>query len=225
MINGLFSFIHTVFQALGPWGVFVLGFAQEIIPPIPSTLVTVSAGFVFLAGDALGWASFLKLFLYVGLPIAAGLTLGSLVVYGVVYWGGKPLIDRYGKYTGLSWSDVEKMQSYMRGHVWDDVVFFAARSFPLMPSIAINVFSGLVRWPVGKFVAYTFFGTIIRSMWSGFIGWEFAHVYQTYVQQYAVTVENVQNAIFLAVVVAVGVYLYRRKKRKAAGQMPQEKVL
>lgn len=222
MIEWLLSYIQTVFLTLGPWGVFILAVVQELIPPIPSTLVTVSAGFVFLAGDPMSWASIVKLFLYVGLPIAGGLTLGSLAIYGLVYWGGKPLLDTYGKYMGLSWGDIEKLQSYMRGHVWDDFVFFAARSFPLIPSLAINVFGGLVRWPLWKFITYTFFGTIIRSMWSGFIGWEFANVYQTYVQTYAVTVENIQNGVLVVAVVIVGGYLYYRKKKNTSAQNAPE---
>ncbi|GMU73907.1 MAG: hypothetical protein AMXMBFR44_1060 [Candidatus Campbellbacteria bacterium] len=216
MIESLLSYIQTIFLSLGPWGVLLLAFVQEIVPPIPSTLVTVSAGFVFLAGEAFSWAAFLKMFLYVGLPIAVGLTLGSLIIYGVVYWGGKPLVLRYGRYAGLSWEDVEKIQSYMRGHAWDDVVFFLARSFPLMPSVAINVFSGLVRWPLGKFALYTFFGTIIRSMWSGFLGWEFAHIYQ----RYATVIENTQNIVFLIVLIAVGAYLYHRKRRARLVETP-----
>lgn len=210
MFDTIIVFAQSLFLSLGPWGVFALGFFQEIIPPIPSTLVTVSAGFFFLEGSALSWASFVKLFLYVGLPIAGGLSLGSLVIYGIVYWGGKPLVTQYGKYMGVSWSDIEKMHSYMEGHTWDDVLLFAARSFPLMPSIAINIFCGLVRWPLWSFFLHTFFGTIIRSMWSGFIGWQFGNLYQNY----SSAVEGTQNSILIIVVLAVGVFLYYRKRRK-----------
>lgn len=210
MLDSLLSFAQALFVSVGPWGVLALGFLQEVIPPIPSTLVTVSAGFFFLEGTALSWAAFLKLFLYVGLPIAVGLSFGSLIIYGIVYWGGKPIVVKYGKYMGVSWNEIEKMQLYMEGHTWDDVLLFAARAFPLMPSIAINVFCGLVRWRPVPFFLHTFFGTIIRSMWSGFIGWQFGNFYLGY----STVVEGTQNIILVACALALVVFLYYHKKKK-----------
>ena len=210
MLTALLAFAQNLFISIGPWGVLVLGFLQEVIPPIPSTLVTVSAGFFFLEGTALSWAAFFKLFLYVGLPIATGLSLGSLIIYGVVYWGGKPIVVKYGKFLGVSWDEVEKMRVYMEGHTWDDVLLFAARSFPLMPSVAINVFCGLVRWRPVPFFLHTFFGTIIRSMWSGFIGWQFGNFYLGY----STVVEGAQNIILVIFALALIVFLYYHKKKK-----------
>jgi membrane protein DedA with SNARE-associated domain len=210
MITWLVSYMQATFTMMGPWGVLLLSFIQEIIPPIPSTLVMASAGFVFLENDALGLSTVWKLFLYIGLPISLGLTIGAMIIYGLVYWGGKPLVDRYGRYTGVSWEEIEKVRTYLRGHVWDDVLFFFARVFPLIPSIALNIFAGLVRWSAIRFAVYTFLGTIIRSMLMGFLGWEFAQVYN----RYAVYLDTMQNTIFLLVVVAVGLYLYYRKKER-----------
>ena len=210
MLDSLLSFAQVLFVSVGPWGVLALGFLQEVIPPIPSTLVTVSAGFFFLEGTALSWAAFLKLFLYVGLPIAVGLSLGSLIIYGIVYWGGKPIVVKYGKYVGVSWNEIEKMQLYMEGHTWDDVLLFTARAFPLMPSIAINVFCGLVRWRPIPFFLHTFFGTIVRSMWSGFIGWQFGNLYLGY----STVVEGTQNIILVVCALALVVFLYYHKKKK-----------
>ncbi|QQR82391.1 VTT domain-containing protein [Candidatus Campbellbacteria bacterium] len=210
MLGDLILFAQSLFLSIGPWGVFVLGFLQEVIPPIPSTLVTVSAGFFFLEGAPFSWAAFLRLFLYIGLPIAVGLSLGSLIIYGIVYWGGKPIVLKYGVYMGISWDEVEKMRVYMEGHTWDDVLLFAARSFPLMPSIAINVFCGLVRWRPVPFFLHTFFGTIIRSMWSGFIGWQFGNFYL----KYSTMVEGAQNSILVIGVLVCGAFLYYHKKKK-----------
>ena len=213
MIETIITSVQTTFLAGGVLGVFALAFLQEIIPPIPSTLVAVTAGFIFVSGMPISAAGFLKLFWLVGLPIAGGLTLGALIVYGVVYWGGRPLVERWGGKFGVSWSDIEKMQGYMKGHKRDDVIMFSARAFPLIPSLAINVFSGIVRWPPVSFALHTFFGTIIRAMWSGFIGWQFATVYE----RYASVVENINNAVVIGLVLAgIGFLVWRRRKTARA---------
>lgn len=216
MIETLIAYAHIVFETLGPWGVLLFAFVQEIIPPIPSTLVTVSAGFVFLAGVPFSVAGFLKLCVFVVLPIAAGLTIGSVCIYYLVQWGGKPIIDRFGRYMGVTWRDIEKIESYMHGRRWDDAVFFAARTFPLIPSVALNVFAGLVRWPLQKFVFYTFTGTMIRSFWSGLIGWQFAHVYERYVPIF----DRVQDTIFIVCIAALVVFLFIHK-RAQKNETPQ----
>ncbi|MEK7606188.1 MAG: VTT domain-containing protein [Patescibacteria group bacterium] len=218
MLETLIASVQTTFLAFGPWGVFGLAFLQEIIPPIPSTLVTVTAGFVFLEGASLSFASLLKLFWMVGLPIAAGLTLGATIVYGVVYLGGRPIVEKWGSKIGFSWNDIEKLQGYMKGHRTDEVILFAARSFPLMPSLAINIFCGIVRWPLGSFLFHTFFGSIIRALWSGFVGWQFASIYH----RYATVVEHINNIVLILLVVSVAGFLWWRRKKAANVILPTE---
>lgn len=221
MFTELFHGIQAALFAMGSVGVFTLALVQELIPPIPSTLVTVSAGFVFLSGDHMSWAAFMKLFWVVGLPVASGLTLGALAVYGLVYWGGRPLVEKWGGKVGLSWTDVEKVQSYMKGHKSDDVILFAARSFPLMPSLAINVFCGIVRWPPISFILHTFFGTVIRAMWSGFVGWQFASLYH----RYAAVVEQTQNIIMGVIVLGVMGFLYWRWQKAPRATLEKETLI
>lgn len=215
MISGILGFIQGIMLSVGVPGVLFLAFIQELIPPIPSTLVVVSAGFIFLGDVAVSFESLMRLFWTVGLPVAVGLTLGSVIIYGLVYWGGRPFVDRYGKYLGVAWADIEGFQQHMRGHVMDDVLLFGARALPVVPSIAINVFCGIVRWSPVSFLLNTFFGTIIRAMWAGFIGWEFRALYD----HYATIIENTQNTIFLVLLIAAGSFFYYRKhkQKKAAG--------
>ena len=213
MIETIIASIQATFLAGGVLGIFVLAFLQEIIPPIPSTLVAVTAGFIFVSGMPISLAGFAKLFWFVGLPIAGGLTLGALIVYGIVYWGGRPVVEKWGSKFGVSWDDIERLQGYMKGHRKDDVIMFGARAFPLIPSLAINVFSGIVRWPPVSFTLHTFFGTIIRAMWSGFIGWQFVAVYV----RYAHVVENINTSVIIVLIVAVvGFLIWRRHKTARA---------
>lgn len=211
MFESLFVWLQGIALAGGAKGVFFLAFLQEIIPPIPSTLVTVASGGLFLSGSAITLESFGRLIGLVALPIALGMTLGSIIIYGLVYWGGAPLIKRFGHLVGTSWDDIERLQGRLSGTVVDEVAFFALRSFPLTPSILLNVVCGLVRWNPISFIISTFFGTLIRATWSGFIGWQLGSA----LSSYSSFVERAHWAILIIFVVAViGFFGYRRYKAK-----------
>ncbi|MEK7579508.1 MAG: VTT domain-containing protein [Patescibacteria group bacterium] len=209
MLDSLITYLHTAALFAGPLGVFLLSFLQELIPPIPSTLVTLSVGFFFMGDAAITGASMWRLFLYVGLPVSVGLTLGSLMIYGIVYWGGRPVVERFGKYIGITLADIDRLNAYLTGRKYDDVLLFLARSFPLMPSSVLNIFCGLVRWSPVSFFWNTFIGTIIRSMWSGFIGWQVGVVYEAY----AARIESFQNILFILAIVAIALFVYIRRRK------------
>ncbi|MBP9771997.1 MAG: VTT domain-containing protein [Candidatus Pacebacteria bacterium] len=209
MIEHLITSIQVFALSWGAWGVFGLAFLQEIIPPIPSTLVTVASGFLFLEHAPITGASILKLFLMVGLPIAGGLTIGAMIVYGVVYAGGRPLVRRYGHLIGTSEEDIERLHTRMKGTTNDEAILFALRAFPLTPSILLNVFAGIVRWNPVSFVISTFFGTIIRAMWSGFIGWQLGAVYV----HYADFIEQGQTLVLIIAFGAFVWFFYRRRQK------------
>jgi uncharacterized membrane protein YdjX (TVP38/TMEM64 family) len=79
-----------------------------------------------------------------------GVTIGSLLIYTLAYYLGKELIDRLGKYLGVSWENIEKAQSKFEESRSDEVVLFILRALPVVPSIAINVFCGFVRYDLKK---------------------------------------------------------------------------
>lgn len=210
MIDQFVQIAEASASAYGALGVFALAIFQEIFPPLPSTLVAMVSGFLFLGGAEISGAAFWNLFVGVALPLSAGLTIGAMVIYGVVYALGRPAVERWGKYAGVSWADLEKLQSYMRRHVTDEWGLFIARALPLVPSVALNVFFGLVRWRPWMFATLTFFGTIIRALITGFIGWQVGNLYLAY----ASAIDRFQNIMLIAVVLVVALYLSRKKFRE-----------
>src|SRR5438477_612068 len=80
------------------------------------------------------------------IPAAAGITLGSLMVYGIAYWAGKPALDKWGKWLGLGWKDVEAIQKKFSEKSFDEWGLFILRCIPILPSVAISAFSGLIRY-------------------------------------------------------------------------------
>lgn len=191
----------------GALGAFLAAFTEEVIVPIPSALVMLSAGFFILGTQAVSGASLISLFTQVAIPIALGLTLGSLVTYGLAYRFGRPAIERWGKYFYVSWSDVEKLEKYLNRGWADEIVFFSLRLVPVIPSIVINIFSGLTRLPVLKYILLTFFGILIRAYAVSLLGWQIGGAFYKYSQYF-----NKLEDLGLIILLAILVFFWWRKK-------------
>ncbi|HXK39333.1 MAG TPA: VTT domain-containing protein [Candidatus Paceibacterota bacterium] len=211
----LISVLHSVTMAVGFPGVVFIAFLQEVFPPLPSSAIAMSLGFLLFAGMPLSAETLWSLFLHVGLPIAFGLTVGAVIIYSIVAWGGMALIDRWGKWIGITRADIEKLQGRLQGTVIDDVLLLVARSLPVVPSIAINIVAGLIRWKIIPFVVITFVGTIIRAMWAAAIGWQVGRAFE----QYASAIEQIHAWIIAALVLATALFLWHRRRKSRNATM------
>ncbi len=210
MINALILQLGAVIMEYGAVGVLFAAFSEEIIAPIPSSLVAMFAGFFLLPTEytwlqAVGAAS-----LKVAIPMSIGVTAGSLVIYAVAYFGGKPIIIRYGKWFGMSWTLIEKTeQKFIKGYA-DELILFAARALPLVPSVAVSSFCGLVRYPIKTFILLTLAGTFIRAMIMAMIGW---HVRDAYIS-YAEIISQIEKFVLIAIIIAFMVFVFLRLRQK-----------
>src|ERR1700739_677150 len=86
----LFVFVKSIVAATGSSGIAILmGFASAFIP-LPSELIMPFAGYLVFQGA-------MKL-VWVATAGAIGCNLGSLVAYEIGYYGGRPLVERYGRW-------------------------------------------------------------------------------------------------------------------------------
>lgn len=202
MLTQLIDFTQNLFQAGGAWGVFAASVVEEVIAPIPSALVMTGAGFSLLGDMVMGLPAFVALFLRVALPAALGVTLGSFLVYGLAYWLGKPFIEKWGGYFGVSWGAIEKAQIKFENGYADEIMVFGLRVVPIIPSVAINAFCGLMRVPVRSYVLYTFLGTVVRAMVLGFVGWQAQALYVVWAEK----IDHAEKYIEIGIVIAVIAY-------------------
>lgn len=209
--------IHTVIQLLekfvvplGGMGVFLAEVIEEIIVPIPSAAILLGSGFIFLKG-AISWAFISTLMFTIVLPATAGLTLGSLVIYGLAYKGGKPFLDTYGKWLGVGWSDVEYVTKKFEGGTYDEISMILARVFPIIPSVLIAVFCGVTRMPYKKYIVLTAIGAFFKAFFLALIGWQVGEFYI----RYASVISRIENTVFIGVIMCItGFIIYRKVKQK-----------
>jgi membrane protein DedA with SNARE-associated domain len=148
LITALGSWIVAVISAAGYLGVVFLMAIESTCIPLPSEIIMPFAGYLVSLGKAnlIGVAT----------AGAIGCNIGSTVAYYVAAFGGRPVLERYGKYILISHKDLERTDRFF-SHYGSATVFFG-RLLPVVRTF-IAFPAGLARMPMLKFQIYTFLGS------------------------------------------------------------------
>src|SRR6266700_3729320 len=148
-------FLETTVATHGYLAVFLLMAVGSACVPIPSEVVMLfggalaSAGF---AGQALGDPSGrLDFWLICGAGVA-GTMAGSWVAYAAGYAGGRPFIDRWGRFLLLRPHEVDRAHAWFERH--GEAAVFWTRMVPLARAF-ISLPAGVARMPFWRFTVYT----------------------------------------------------------------------
>jgi len=93
----------------------------------------------------------------VGIAGAVGCVLGSLVAYWVGMYGGRPLIEKYGRYILLSRHDLDLADRWFAKY--GEAIVFISRLLPAIRTF-IAFPAGVARMNLTKFIIYTFAGSL-----------------------------------------------------------------
>lgn len=195
----------------GSIGVFIGSFIEEVIAPIPSTLVIITSSFFMLEGQTINPISLINLLLYIALPVALGMTLGSLVIYALCYYLGKPFVTKWGKYFTLNWERIEDANQRLEKQKSTNLAIFLIRAIPVIPSVVISAFCGIIRYDIKKYLTVTFLGGLVRAIILGFIGWQFGNMYTTIAAEISY-LEEITIAIII--ITLISYIIYRKYKKK-----------
>ncbi len=204
--------MQTIIAAYGAWGVFLSTMLEEIVAPIPSPIVPLAAGFFLLPSDAGFISTVLHDAFSIALPVATGVTIGSAAVYAIGYFGGKPVIERTARWTGITWPEIEMAEKRITQGRGDEWALLGLRILPIVPGVAISGFCGLVRYPFSTFIIITPIGSFIRAFGLGLLGWQVGELYEVYAHAIAKFEKYLLALALLAFVGAATWYLYRRFK-------------
>lgn len=205
----ILEFIKQLIQTYGAFGVFLSGLIEEVIAPIPSFAVAMATGFSLLPTDAGTFEFVLRLVFIVALPLSLGMTLGSVFTYSLGYFVGKPVVDRWGRFLGFDWNDLEKMEKKLTEGKADEIMLLGLRVVPLVPLAAVNFFSGSIRYPIYKYLSITFFGSLVRNCILALIGWQAGEIYTQYAKKFELFEEISFGA---AILLAFAFWIYKKKR-------------
>ncbi len=196
-------FITGVIAAMGYPGIALLMALGSACVPLPSEIVMPFAGYLVSQGT----------FSLVGAASAGaiGCTLGSIIAYGVGRRGGRPLIERYGRYVLLDRHDLDKAERFFArcgsGAVLIGQMVPVIRSFVAFPA-------GVARMPFVKFVCYAIAGS---WPWCFLLAWVGMKLGQRWDSDPRVKAafHSLDVMIVVLALAAVAWFVWRKLKRKA----------
>ena len=199
-------------RAYGPWSVFIGVIIESVIVPIPSPLIIMGAGFVLISPELKFLEALMPILLKIVLPGAIASTLGAYIGYAIGYLGGKPMVDRWKSFLGFSWDEVQAMEHRFQGGKANTSIFLL-RALPIFPLSVISAAAGLLRLPIKQFSLWTFYGTIPRCLFLGYLGWGMGETYQGMAKGID-KAESIMSAVLILAIFAVIIWLRARVRGK-----------
>ncbi len=148
IIATLAGFIIAVISKAGYLGVLLLMAIESACIPLPSEIIMPFAGYLVYTGT-------FKLLL-VATAGALGCNVGSVIAYEVGYYGGRPLVEKYGSYLLLSRHDLDIADRFFLR--FGSAAVFIGRLLPVIRTF-IALPAGIARMPRFRFHIYTFAGS------------------------------------------------------------------
>ena len=203
----IIPFFLSMYDAVGYVGVGVAIALETFVPIIPSEIIVPMAGWK-VSQSALDpsivepltgtpW-SFL-----VALAVATiGAVLGSLAGYLIGAWGGRPLLDRWGRYVHIHPADLDRADAWFVRH--GDWAVLIGRLIPLVRAL-INYPAGVARMPLGRFLLFSALGSLpwnAALLFAGYLlGANYRHLYEA--------IRPFEYVIYALVVIGIAYLVYR----------------
>ena len=197
-------FLNALYGAVGYVGVMLAMAIESAMVPLPSELVLPYAG--FLVSDPLQveplthgrWE-----FWIVVAVATLGNTLGSIVGYYIGARGGRPFLERWGRYLLIRPHELELADHFFEKY--GPATAFFSRLMPIVRTF-ISFPAGVARMPLGKFILYSTLGAI---PWSILLVWAGVQLGANWVQIRA-TLQPYDLAIAVLVVLLIVAFIWWR---------------
>lgn len=150
----LIDLIRSWFDTLGWFGVVLAMAIESACIPLPSEIIMPLAGWLMVEERNLGWSGVL-LASFWG---AVGNLIGSTIAYWAGAWGGRPLIERYGRWILISRRDIDRAENWFQR--WGEIAAFVSRLLPIVRTF-ISLPTGMARMNFPRFAIFTFAGSFL----------------------------------------------------------------
>jgi membrane protein DedA with SNARE-associated domain len=197
MLDPILNAIKDGVASWGYVGVMVMMAIESANIPLPSEAIMPTAGILVQQG---------KMNIHLAaLAGAIGCVLGSIPSYFLGLYGGRPFLEKYGRYLLLRPKDLEYADSWVDR--FGDITFFICRMLPVVRTF-ISFPAGVLKAHFGMFLAFTFIGSLIWCYFLTWVGIKFGENMEMFTGLW----HKFDLAIVLFVVAGFGYYLYRHLK-------------
>jgi membrane protein DedA with SNARE-associated domain len=191
--------VIKIISDTGYFGIASLMAIESACIPVPSEIIMPFAGFLTISGKlslllVIIWGAFGNLF-------------GSIIAYVVGVYGGRPFIDKYGKYVLIGKDELDKSQRFF--NKYGSISVFFSRLLPIVRTF-ISLPAGIARMPFAKFCVYTFIGSFF---WSGLLAYVGVFLGENW-QSIEVYFRKFDWLVAVLLVVGIVYFLYKKFKNK-----------
>jgi membrane protein DedA with SNARE-associated domain len=156
ILSWLTVVVISVISHSGYIGVVLLMAIESACIPLPSEIIMPFAGALTVPEIAARYGTTSFSLLWVATAGALGCNLGSIIAYEIGCYGGRPLVEKYGRYIWLSRHDLEMADRFFAR--FGSAAVFIGRLLPVIRTF-IALPAGLARMPRLRFHLYTFAGS------------------------------------------------------------------
>lgn len=194
LLGSITLFVIHIISTLGYWGVGFLMALQTVAIPIPSEIILPFSGFLASQGK-------FNIFViaFVG---ALGSGIGSSIAYYIGYKGGRPLVERFGKYILISRHDLDLTEKFFSR--FETPAIFFGQLLPVIRSF-IAFAAGIAKAEYKKFVIYTLAGSFIWSLGLAYVGEKLGENWGSLKDRF----HNFDNAIVILIILGILWWVWR----------------
>lgn len=208
MLSGILArvaaIIIGIISAGGYLGVILLMAIESACIPLPSEVIMPFAGYLVHTGQFNLWI--------VATAGAIGCNLGSIVGYEIGFHGGRPMVERFGRYVLLNRHDLEIAEHFFDRH--GAIAIFIGRLLPVVRTF-IALPAGVARMPRVRFHIYTFLGSWPWCLALAYIGMKLGNHWDTLGKYF----HRFDALILVALLIGIALFLrshWKNRMRAAA---------
>lgn len=193
------NFVVEMIGQFGYLGMFFSMVLEAIIIIIPSELILATGGILASQGIFSFWGAFI-----IGL---FGSVFCAAIIYLMGYFGGRPFVEKYGKYFFMKKEDIEKADDWFSRYGM--LAAFIGRNFPIIRTF-ISLPIGMTRLSFLRFIIYTTLGSIPWTLAFVYVGYSLGNNW-VLLQNYT---SKLKVPIIILIIILVIRYIYGKLRGK-----------
>lgn len=213
MIRQLTLLILEAIKRNGARSVFLGAIIEQIVGAlIPSPLIPMSAGFLLIPKQLPLMAALISIVKKISFPYAFGATIGASFLFFIAYFGGRVLIEKFGKFLGVTLKSIDKFRTKFMGGFKDEILIFLLVVLPVTPISLVAATCGLIGVSPFEFFSLLLGGTFFRSIFLAYLGWKAGETYESIALSLN-KAETILGILILGVAFGLLAFLYYKREK------------